>query len=601
YYSQKNFNLAEELSLKILSRDSSFLDAHLLLADLYKDSKNVNSEIFHLNAAAKITSKPLIFLRLGNAHLSLGNYEEALEAFSVFLETAESGSNIANEVLRKVESCRFAIDALHNPVSFNPIQLPPTVNSPYDEYWPSLSVDQQQLIFTRLITVPGRQPQEDFYVSEYFTGNNWSKAKPVDEINTPENEGAQSLSADGNILFFTACNRPGGFGSCDIYYSIRRNGKWSIPLNAGSAVNSSYWEAQPSFSSDAKYLYFSSNRPGGKGNRDIWRIESLGFDDNDRLLWGKAVNLGDSINTSGNETSPFIHAGNQDFYFSSDYHIGMGGFDLFVSKLKEDSLFSAPMNLGYPINSHNDEQGLHISADAVTAYFSSKRDSVTGLDIFSFELAESMRPLPATYVKIFLIDEETGEPVQGTVSLTGLRITDEKTRIESTNLMGELLMCIPAGNNYALSVSKEGYLFYSVNFDLRKSRQIYDPYILAIALEPVKAGAEMHLHNIYFETDSFKILPESEPELQTLVHFLSSNPDLKVEIQGHTDNTGNSDKNLVLSERRAFSVVDYLISNGITKERLSWKGYGEQNPVADNETSEGRQQNRRTTIKILEQ
>ncbi len=597
FLGQQDYEQAIERGMRILARDSTFLGAHLLLADIYHDNNNTTLEIFHLQKARQFSKMPLILLRLGNAYLSVGEYEKGLDAFQIYSETGQIPTGTKSEVNRKIESCRFALNAIKNPVEFKPERLPDAVNSEFDEYWPSLSIDQRQLIFTRLIKAPGRQPQEDFYISENLN-EGWKEAQAMAEINTPENEGAHALSADGKILFFTACNRRDSEGSCDIYYSVSRGDKWSIPVNAGTSINSPYWEAQPSISSDGRYLYFSSNRPGGKGMRDIWRAENLGFDQNGKFKWGKPMNLGDSINTPGNETSPFIHAGNQDFYFASDYHIGMGGFDLFVSTLSDDSIFSGPQNLGFPINTHNDEQGLHISADGLTAYFSSGRDSISGLDIYSFAVDESIRPHPATYARASVFDSETGNSVQAQIELVDLVNPGEK-RVESTNIQGKLLLSLPTGKNYSFSVSKEGYLFYSNTFNLEDIRKIHNPYELDIRLKPVKAGAEMNLYNIYFETDSFRILPESGAELQKLVEFLRTNPNLTVEVQGHTDNTGSSERNKILSEKRAHSVVGYLVQNGIQKERLQWAGYGEKHPVADNETLDGRRQNRRTTIKIL--
>ena len=598
YHARQAYDLAIENSRKILELDSTFVDAHLLLADIYNEQGNTVLEIAHLVQSGKYSEMPLIQLRLGNAYFSTGAYEKALARYELYLNQDRISAGLRQEVERKLESCRFAIEAIKNPVEFRPERLPFTVNSEFDEYWPSLSIDQQRLVITRLIISPDNQPQEDFFMSEYLNGA-WSEAQPVSEINTHENEGAQALSADGNILFFTACNRRQGAGSCDIYYSVRSNDRWGAPINAGRVINSSYWEAQPSFSSDGRYLYFSSNRPGGKGMRDIWRAECLGFDSNGRLMWNSPVNLGDSINTPGNETSPFIHAGNNDFYFASDYHTGMGGFDLFVAKLKVDSVFSTPRNLGYPINTFNNEQGIHIGADGLTAYFSSARDSISGMDIYSFPVDESIRPHPATYVKAFVTDAQTGEPVQSQIDLQNLASPGQNERHEVTNKKGEILLCLPSGENYSFSVSKDGYLFYSNAFDLRETRQVYDPYELHIDLEPVRIGAEMNLYNIYFETDSFRILPESEPELQQLVHFLQKNSSLSVEVQGHTDDTGSEERNMDLSDKRASSVVDYLTERGIEKDRLQWAGYGENRPVAGNDSEEGRRQNRRTTIKIM--
>ncbi len=599
FHAMNDFKSAIEAGERILEVDPSFVQAHLLLADVYFDMKNRVKEAFHLEKATDFSSEPLILSRLGDAYFSLGSYSNALRVYRLYADHEKVKGKSKEDAERKIQNSLFAIEAVQNPVDFDPVPLPATINTEADEYWPSLSIDQHQLIFTRLIKIRGQQPQEDFYSSE-FVDNEWQHARAITEINTHENEGAQTLSADGRILFFTACNRRGGAGSCDIYYSFHNGEMWSTPLNAGSGLNTAYWEAQPSLSSDGRFLYFASNRPGGKGGRDLWKAEFLGTGSNGHLKWSKPVNLGDSINTPGNETSPFIHAGNRDFYFSSDYHTGMGGYDLFVSQITHDSVYSAPRNLGYPVNTNNDEQGLYISADGLTAFFSSSRDSIMGLDIYSFALDESIRPQPATYVKAFVSDSETGLPVQAEIDLVNLSVKEQPARQETTGTDGVMLITIPAGADYAFSVSRNGYLFYSNSFNLQESRSVYDPYLLDIALTPVKVGAEMNLYNIYFETDSFSILPESEPELLKLVDFLQNNNRLQVEVQGHTDNTGTTAGNQALSEKRAQSVVDYLATKGILRSRLEWAGFGESKPVAANDSEEGRRQNRRTTIKILQ-
>jgi flagellar motor protein MotB len=599
FHAMNDFKSAIEAGERILENEPSFVQAHLLLADVYFDMKNPVKEAFHLEKAKELSEEPLILSRLGDAYFSLGNYNNALKVYRLYADHEKVKGKSKEDAARKIQNSLFSIEAVQNPVDFDPVPLPGTINTEADEYWPSLSVDQQQLIFTRLIKIRGQQPQEDFYVSE-FVDNAWQHARAIAEINTHENEGAHTLSADGKVLFFTACNRRGGAGSCDIYYSFHNGDKWSTPLNAGPGLNTAYWEAQPSLSSDGRFLYFASNRPGGKGGRDIWKAEFMGAGSNGHLKWSKPVNLGDSINTPGNETSPFIHAGNRDFFFSSDYHTGMGGYDLFVSQIIHDSVYYAPRNLGYPVNTNNDEQGLYISADGLTAFFSSSRDSMKGLDIYSFALDESIRPQPATYVKAVVSDSETGLPVQAEIELVNLSVKEQPARQETTGSDGVLLITIPAGADYAFSVSRDGYLFYSNSFNLQESRNVYDPYLLDIALTPVKVGAEMNLYNIYFETDSFSILPESEPELLKLAEFLQNNNRLKVEVQGHTDNTGTEAGNLVLSEKRAQSVAEYLIAKGIARERLEWAGFGESKPVAENDSEEGRRQNRRTTIKILQ-
>lgn len=593
----QSYENAKDLCNRILDHEPGFLDAHLLLADIFHAIDSTSQEITQLEKAAEKSEMAQIKFRLAEAYYATGQYSKALRNFDTYRQTMGSASGRSKEIARKMENCRFAIEAKKHPVDFHPERLSDNVNSENDEYWPNLSIDQQELIFTRLVKNTGYYPQEDFYIS-HFDSAGWGVAQPILEINTPENEGAQVISADGKLLFFTACNRPEGKGSCDIYFSRWSNGKWSVPRNAGGVVNTSYWEAQPAFTSDNRFLFFSSNRPGGKGNKDIWRAELKGFDAHGNINFGTPVNLGKKINTSGNEISPFVHPNNKNFYFASDFLTGMGGSDVFMAETKGDTAFSDPENMGYPINTINNEQGFFISGDGKLALFSSARNEETGLDIYSFQLDEDIRPDPVTYLHARVVDANTKEPVKARLELINLSDNNSR-RMETTDNDGEILLVLPVGSNYAFSVSKEGYLFFSESFALTDTNSFYDPYDLLIELKPIEIGSEMNLYNVYFQTDSFRILPQSEPELQKLADFLKNNPGLTVEIQGHTDNTGTEEFNQQLSEKRAQSVVRYLTENGIDSQRLNSAGYGESKPVATNETAEGRRLNRRTTIKIL--
>lgn len=595
YYLMNNIDDAITEANKILYKTPEFVNASLLLADIYKGLDSTSQEIIYLEKALNYSDKPAIFYRLGAASYSIGDYEKAQYNYEAYLDVAQVTEVRKGEVRRIVESCKFAIDAKKHPVEFHPIRLSNKINTVNDEYWPSLSLDQQELVFTRLLKPVGQRPHEDFFISEYNL-EEWGLAQPIVEINTPNNEGAQSLSVNGRFLLFTACNRADGFGSCDIYFSERVSGKWSTPKNVGAPANSKAWESQPSFSSDNKFLYFSSNRKGGKGKKDIWRTELLGVNSG-KILWGEPENLGDSINTPGDEISPFIHANNKNFYFASDYRTGMGGFDLFTAELKEDDTFTDAKNLGFPINTFEDEQGLNISSNGKTVFFSSARKAGMGLDIYTFQLEEGMRPEPVTYAKVKVIDAKSLQPIQARIELVNLFKPDEK-RLETANKDGEAMLCFPVGAEYAFNVFEKGYLFYSQSFEMDNTKSIAKPYQIDIKLRAIQVGAEMNLYNIYFETDSFKILQESVPELKNLISLLDFNSDVKIEIQGHTDNTGNNIQNSQLSELRAKSVVDYLISEGISKDRLIAKGFGENSPVAPNETKAGRKLNRRTTIKI---
>lgn len=598
YFDAGNFKLANATAQKVVKMDPGFLNAYLLLAEIAHETKSVEEEINYLKLALQKSDNPVIYIRLADASYKLGNYSEAQDYYEKYLPSKNIKASRKAQIEQKIASCKFAINAQKEPVDFNPVKLSTAINSANDEYWPVLSIDQKELIFTRLISATGKLPQEDFYISRLDSGQ-WSEAQPVSGINTDLNEGAETLSADGKLMFFTACNRKDGKGSCDIYFSKLKNGRWSSPLNVGDPVNTSSWEGQPSFSSDNRYIYFSSNRKGGKGQKDIWRAELIGFQNGNNLQWGMVENLGDSINTPGNEISPFIHANNKDLFFASDFHTGMGGMDLFRSEVQHGIGFSKPVNLGYPINTAEDEQGLNISSDGTVAYFASARNKNSGLDLYRFELDKSLRPTPVTYVKAKIIDVKSKQPVRAEVELTSLSDNNFEIRKEMVDEKGETLLCLPIGANYSFTVSEQNYLFYSQAFQLTNTNTLYKPFLLNIELHPVEVGAEMNLYNIYYETDSFAILPVSEPELHKLVSFLSHNPKLKVEIQGHTDNTGSPDKNQILSEKRAKSVVGFLTENGIGKNRLEAIGFGERIPVATNDTEEGRRLNRRTTVKII--
>lgn len=597
YYNLKEYEDAISLIEKLLEKSPAYTDAILLLADVYHDSGETLHEIETLEKALQYSQNTLIFFRLGTSYYSAGNYEKALFNFEKYLQSNGVSEVRKAEVSRNIMSCRFAIDAIKNPVDFKPERLSENINTENDEYWPSVSLDGSRLVFTRLQKLPIGMKQEDFFISE-FDSAGWGKATPIIEINTNDNEGAQALSADGRLLFFTACNRSDGNGSCDIYYSVYNGKIWSTPKNAGNEVNSNSWDAQPTISSDNRFLYFSSNRAGGKGKKDIWQAELLGIGENGNLKWGAPKNMGVIINTQGDEISPFIHPNNKNFYFASDFHTGMGGIDLFQTEIRMDERIAEPKNMGFPINTSGNEQGLNISFDGKTAYFASERIPGFGLDIFTFQLPVELRPEPVSYAKARITDAETGNVIRAVVDLVNLSSDSVIHRTEMADENGEVLICLPINANYSFNVSGQGYLFYSQSFQLKELNSLETPEEIEIRLNRIEIGAEMNLYNIYFKTDSFRILSSSEPELEKLTSFLKNNPQLEVEIQGHTDNTGNRESNLKLSENRARSVVDYLVLNGIEVNRLQYKGFGENKPVETNETEEGRKLNRRTTVKI---
>lgn len=601
-----NEQYLESLDLlnEALALDSTFLEAYLLSSDIYQDLDSVSLQIKSLETAIRIKSSkyPKLHYTLGNAYYRSGLYQKAVDAFTAYLAKAGPNGTFVGKARQNIKKCTEAVHLVKHPVPFNAKNLGPAINSPDDDYWPSITVDGKTIVFTRLVgaestTAMGRSMgQEDFYTSQ-LADHQWQTSEPLSTINTPDNEGAQSISPDGKILFFTACGREDGIGSCDIYFSRNINGSWSLPRNAGEPVNSTAWESQPSVSANGESLFFVSSRKGGKGGMDIWKCNLLGFSEFGTPIWTRAMNMGDSINTAGNENSPFIHPDNQTLYFTSDTWPGLGGFDLFYCKRKNED-WSKPHNIGYPINSYKDEQGLVVDASGKNAYYSSDRPGSQRMDIYSFELHADARPTPVSYVKGRVVDADSGEPICTQVELIDLSNPGSAISGESCWEKGEFLMVLPQGKEYAFTVSKEGYLFYSDNFQLKEIKDFVDPYILEIVLKKIEIGGSVILRNVFFNTASYELLPESQSELKKLIDLLINNETLHIELEGHTDNVGGEAFNLKLSEQRAQEVYKYLVDKGIPEERVVSRGYGYSRPISSNETPEGRALNRRTEFKI---
>ena len=599
-YNRYNLDEAERLLKESIKIEHNFIEAYLVLTQVYSEKGEPEKAISSAEKAVSINNNffPKTYFNLGVLNFSIGNYQKALEYFEKYLTYHETSGSMVELARNNIERCRFAIHAVANPVPFNPANIGDSINTTLDEYWPSLSVDERTIVYTvRLpkepeVGIKGTKWQEDFYTSTRNEDGTWSKGIPVGSpLSTVFNEGAQSLSSDGKTMYYTICQ-----GDCDLYFStINSDGSWGHPLKLPPAINSEKSsEKQPSISPDGQMLYFVSNRPGGLGGFDIWVSVK-----NPNEVWGNAVNLGQPVNSPGNEQSPFIHFDNKTLYFSSNDHIGMGGQDIFVSHLTDSGKWSEPLNLGYPINTCKNEEGLVVNAIGKTAYYSSNYIPDKGMDIYTFELYPEIQPIPSSYVTGTIRDYTTLKPVEAHISLIDLQ-SKRETMNSCSSVTGGFMVCLPSDNSYALFAQAPGYLFYSENFNLKGLYSFDKPYHLDVLLKPVRQGEVTIMRNVFFETDSYELLPESTVELDRVVETLSQNPTIKVEIGGHTDNQGAPDYNQKLSERRAKSVVDYLLSKSVSPERVSWKGYGESQPVAPNSSPEGRAMNRRTELKILE-
>jgi outer membrane protein OmpA-like peptidoglycan-associated protein len=602
-YNQQNFKGAEQDFREAVKLDGNFIEAYIIMGEMFQHLQQHEKAVDAFAQAIDINPDffPNALYYKAISQLSLGKYSDARSTLNRYMKYGSISESMQKSALDALSRSEFAIQAIKKPVPFLPINLGPNINSEHEEYAPTLTADEQTLIFTR--KKPRTDPQfmhfgreyEDFYISHRIDGE-WSPAQNLGSpINTPRNEGAQSISADGMHLYFTGCNRPGGMGSCDIYYARRMGDTWSEPVNLGPPVNSSAWDSQPSISPDGRTLYFVSARGGNIGRMDIW-VTTRGSDGK----WTQPENLGQTINTSGREMSPFIHPDNQTLFFASDGHLGMGGMDLFYSVKLPDGQWDTPVNLGYPINTLADEISLVVGASGKEAYFASEQPGGQGgSDIYFFELYEEARPTMVTYMKGFVYDAVTNSRLRAEFELIDLTTNETIAQSFSNDKTGEFLVPIPVGRNLALNVSKEGYLFFSENFSFSDVRTGVDPHLYDIPLQPIREGETVILRNIFFKTASHDLLPESVNELKRLINLLEKNPRMNIEISGHTDNVGTFSYNKTLSENRALSVYNFLVEHGINKNRLSYTGYADTQPVTTNETEQGRAQNRRTEFKVV--
>lgn len=587
---------------RAVSRDGTFLEAHILRAEVfhllerYQESASSYKKVVEL--------EPYIYPEahyfLGVALYRTGSYKLAGERLEAFVSLIDSTHFFYEEAGKHLVSASFAAQAVDHPVPFEPRNLGSGVNSKHAEYSPALTADGNTLIFTRREPLSGGMDGgyevENFYLSR-FQDDGWLRAEDLGPpINTAENEGAQSISVDGRHLYFTACNRADAVGSCDIYYSFRTGDMWSEPVNPGPGLNASAWDAHPSIAPDGQRLFFASARNGNIGITDIW-VSSRDA----RGEWQRPENLGPVINTSGREVSPFIHADNKTLYFVSDGHPGMGGLDIFYSRMDETGEWSEPINLGYPINTHADEFSLVVEAGGERAFFATDKEGGYGdMDIYSFELYERARPDPVAYMQGRVYDSDSKEPLPARFVLTDLQKEEIIYDDTADPLQGDFLVMLPLERNIGLNVMYPGYLFFSENFNYTEVSEGVKPYVRNIPLKKLTGGASMILRNVFFDSGSHELLPESLPELNSLVAVLEQNPHIKIRFLGHTDNVGTFDFNQQLSEERARRVMEYVISQGIDSSRLDYRGYSYSRPIEDNETEEGRAANRRTEVVIME-
>ncbi|MEI6087819.1 MAG: OmpA family protein [Bacteroidota bacterium] len=575
--------------------DSNFVDAILSLGASYGQLKRYQESV-HLYENAKL--KDSLYFQVYQLPYAinlagLGNFQKALEQINAFLSIPKISDRSINAARYRKKCFEFAIDYQQKHPNqdlyhFNPVNLGDSVNSVYAEYYPTVTVSDNILVFTRA----GIHMREDFMESN-MSKKGFSFAKPIaGDINIEPKKGAITSSQDGEWILFAGQFSGQGFGNYDIYKSVYTPKGWSEPENLGANINTEFWESSPSLSPDNRVLFFSSNRPGGYGGKDLYVSYRTG-----EGKWSPAKNMGPAINTKGDELAPFIHPDNQTLYFTSDGLLGYGGSDIYVLRKKSDGDWGVPENIGYPINTIENEGSLAVSADGLTAYYASDRaDSRGDLDLYQFEMRPDIRPYRTLFVKGFVTDKQSGKGLPSSVELYDNENNKALMKVQ-TDEKGEYFITLPTGRDYTFTVNRKGYLFYSEQYLLSK-KEADSTYQKNITLQAIALNANFVFNNILFKNNSYELPSAALIELNKLLQVLNENPSIKLEISGHTDNVGKQEDNLLLSTNRAKAIVTYLNSNGIDNKRLSYKGYGASKPIADNNKEEGRSKNRRTEFTI---
>jgi outer membrane protein OmpA-like peptidoglycan-associated protein len=494
------------------------------------------------------------------------------------------------------------------------------VNSPWNDYAPAVTANGT-LFFTSRRPNPKRLDYGDDVYRVSHVEKNWEKPQYLSEmVNTPESEGAICISPDGRTLYVALCNQPDGFGACDIYVAEwnDKGTEWSRVRNLNNPegtdlrmvkqkddfarINTTYWESQPSISPDGRTLYFSSDRPGGYGGTDIWMTHKQ--DDGN---WGAPVNLGPDVNTKGEERTPSIAFDNRTLYYSSDgYPDGekgkaAGGFDLYVTRW-QGSRWSRPMNLGFPINSRDDDTFISSTLSGDTLYFASNRGGgYGGFDLYML-LDPPFPPDAVVNINGVVTDAETNQPLASTpVTIEDYGTGEIIAKFQSLE-SGQFTYIAPAGKWYRISAEQKGYIFKSEVFEVPELTT-YRRLVKNIALEPIPPVISVPPKTnltVLFDFDKADLRPESKPELDRAMRFILQNPGRKFEISAHTDALGTEEYNLDLSERRAAAVRKYLVEHGVPADIIISKGYGESQPIDDNNTPQGRQRNRRVELTVIE-
>jgi len=597
-YKDKYFIGALPFFFKAYSYNQNNAELNFKIGECYLHTGNKTEALKFLQSSYKLDStySPKIHLELGTAYQYVMDFDNAIKEYLIY---AKIIGKIDENLEKKIQECNTGKQLVLNPIK-GKIHNLEAVNSEYSEYSSMISADENMLIFTsrRENTKGGDVDPFDleFYEDIYFSNkidNIWTAPEPISgRLNTGKHDSNAGLSFDGKKLYIYRSNNNG-----DLFESNLTDNSWSSPKPISEPINSKYTETSIAFSADGKTVYFVSNRPNGKGGKDIWTCKI-----NEDNTFGKAINLGETINTKFDEDGVFIHPNGKTIFFSSKGHNTMGNYDIFKSNLDSTGQWTTPENIGYPINSTNDDIFFFLSANGKTGYFSSiKENGLGNKDIYYINFDETdvgKTDANLTLVKGRILDAKTKEPLSAKIEIVNNKTQTIDANFTSDQTTGEFIISLVSGINYGLSIEKNGYLFYSLNFDLVDSTN-FNEIVLEVGLPDTCVNSSTVMRNIFFDYGKTILKAESKHEIEKVYNLLKKYPTMKLEISGHTDNVSSLRFNQKLSINRAKAVAKFLIDMGIEKNRLVTTGYAFSRPIADNSTIEGQRQNRRVELKIL--
>ena len=588
---EREFDGGISLYKKCLVKEPTFVEAHWALASIFKNLGDLERSFYHLDqyylgADKSGISVPKLMI-LVKAYFKNGFYGKAkacLDQIQLYQIPADQDDSLL------IASVAYAYKNQKTKAGVMPKALPSSVNRYLTQYFPTLTIDNNTLIFTKRAGASGSY-DEDLVVS-YREAGIWSPATLLsNNIHSEFNEGAASISADGRTLIFTMCDKGQTFGNCDLFISRKYGEVWSNPENLGKVVNSKNWDSQPSLGADGNILYFSSDRSGGMGKRDIWYTQRV---DN---TWTQPKNMGNIINTLKDDVTPFIHTNGENLVFASNGRVGFGGYDLYVSEQKEGK-WQTPRNLGNAVNNNLDQLSFIISADGSMAYFSQdfkKADGKLKTKIVQLPIInDSLVKNTSSYIFGRVRDAISQKAIKAKIELFDIFTNKLKYSTYSDSISGEYFFALNEGLSYGVYAGAKGYFFEDFRFDIQNSSS-GQPDTLDIILSPLEVGATMILENIYFDLASYELTLNSQSELEIVAEFLVENQ-VNIQIEGHTDQSGDPQYNQMLSEQRAKAVYDFLIASGIPSDQLTFIGLGSKHPVESDPTLSD--QNRRIEFRI---